>query len=82
MKKFLYCIFDACHAESQAPSKQFLQFINQISSPGSLPAENFLHEYEKKRLKFHEDGTLDEAVGHNEKRMIVAVFLLVKVLVG
>ena len=56
--------------------------MDKLSSPRSLPAENFLLEYEKKRLKFHEDGTLDEATGHNEKRMIISIFLMIKVLVG
>jgi hypothetical protein len=31
VKKFLYSIFDAIHAESQAPNKQLLTFIDSIS---------------------------------------------------
>jgi hypothetical protein len=82
VKKFFYAIFDACHSETQAPNRELLQFIDKLSSPGSLPAENFLHEYEKKRLRLHENGTLDEATGHNEKRMITVLFVLVKLLIG
>ena len=35
-----------------------------------------------KRLKLNEDGRLDESTGHNEKRMIIGIFILVKIMIG
>jgi len=56
--------------------------MDKMSSPNSYTAENFLLEYESKRLAIREDGQLDDSTGHNEKRMMITLYLLVKILIG